>query len=121
LKSRFILIEGNDTTNLKEHESYLFHWLFYSIGNGVSVTLKEIKDYAKASRTQSSFMHNYRKWVKKVGEEFKKYDYFGQSKEGLKTSIKVVLMEYAAVFLLFALGALLKIQLLIIIPLLIAS
>jgi len=117
---KFILIEGNDTTNLKEHESYLFHWLFYSIGNGVSVTLKEIKDYAKASRTQSSFMHNYRKWVKKVGEEFKKYDYFGQSKEGLKTSIKVVLMEYAAVFLLFALGALLKIQLLIIIPLLIA-
>jgi len=44
---------------------------FYSIGNGASVTLKEIKDYAKASRTQSSFRHNYLKWVKKVGGEFK--------------------------------------------------
>ncbi len=117
---KFILTEEGDTTNLKEHESYLFHWLFYSIGDGASVTLKEIKDYAKASRTQSSFRHNYNKWVKKVGEGFKKYNYFGESKEGLKTAGKIVLMEYAAVFLLFALGALLKMQLLIIIPLLIA-
>ncbi len=117
---KFILIEESGTTNLKEHESYLIHWLFYSIGNGASVTLKEIKDYAKASRTQSSFRSNYNKWVKKVGEEFKKYNYFGQSKEGLKTAGKVVLMEFAGVFLLFALGALLKMQLFIIIPLLFA-
>jgi len=58
---KFELIEESDTTNLKEHESYLIHWLFYSIGNGTSVTLKEIKDYAKASRTQSSFRSNYNK------------------------------------------------------------
>lgn len=117
---KFILIEEGDTTNLKEHESYLIHWLFYSIGNGTSVTLKEIKDYAKASRTQSSFRNNYNKWVKKVGEEFKKYNYFGESKEGLKTAGKVVLMEFAGVFLLFALGALLKVQLFMIVPLLFA-
>jgi uncharacterized membrane protein len=117
---KFLLIEGSDTTNLKEHESYLIHWLFYSIGNGASVTLKEIKDSAKTSRTQSTFRHNYNKWVKKVGEEFKKYNYFGQSKEGLKTAGKVVLMEFAGVFLLFALGALLKMQLYMIIPLLFA-
>ena len=116
---KFLLIES-ESTNLKEHESYLFHWLFYSIGDGKSVTLKEIKDYAKASRTQSSFRHNYNKWVKKVGEEFKKYNYFGESKEGLKTAGKVVLMEFAGVFLLFALGALLKVQLFIIVPLLFA-
>lgn len=117
---KFILIEEGDTTNLKKHESYLFHWLFYSIGNGASVTLKEIKDYAKASRTQSSFRSNYNKWVKKVGEEFKKYNYFGQSKEGLKTAVKIILMEFAGVFLLFALGAFLKMQLFMIIPLLFA-
>ncbi|MDO9555682.1 MAG: DUF2207 domain-containing protein [Atribacterota bacterium] len=117
---KFILIEGNDTTNLKEHESYLIHWLFYSIGNGVSVTLEEIKDYAKASRTQSTFRHNYNKWVKKVGEEFKKYNYFGQSKEGLKTAGKIVLMEFATVFLLFALAILLKVQSFILIPLVFA-
>ena len=117
---KFVLVEEEDRTNLKEHESYLIHWLFYSIGNGASVTLKEIKDYAKASRTQSSFRHNYNKWVKKVGEEFKKYNYFGQSKEGLKTAGKIVLMEFAGIFLLFALGALLKVQLFIIMPLLFA-
>ncbi|MFH1939589.1 MAG: DUF2207 domain-containing protein [bacterium] len=117
---KFVLIEEGDSTNLKEHESNLINWLFYSIGDGKSVTLKEIKDYAKSSRTQSSFRHNYNKWVKKVGEEFKKYNYFGQSKEGLKTVGKVVLMEFAAIFLLFALGALLKVQLFIIMPLLFA-
>jgi len=115
---KFILTEEGDATNLKEHESYLIHWLFYSVGNGASVTLKEIKDYAKASRTQSSFRHNYIKWVKKVGEEFKKYNYFGESKEGLKTAGKVVLMEFAAVFLLFALATLLRAQFIILMPLL---
>jgi len=117
---KFILIEKSSTTDLKEHESNLIHWLFYSIGNGVSVTLKEIKNYAKASRNQSNFRRNYNKWVKKVGEEFKKYNYFGQSKEGLKTAGKVILMEFAGVFLLFALGALLKVQLFIIMPLVFA-
>ncbi len=117
---KFILIEKSSISNLKEHESYLIHWLFYSIGNGASVTLKEIKDQAKSSRTQSSFRRNYNKWVKKVGEEFKKYNYFGQSKEGLKTAGKVVLMEFAGVFLIFVLGALLKVQLFIIRPLLFA-
>lgn len=117
---KFILIEEGDAADFKEHEPYLIHWLFYSIGNGKSVTLKEIKDSAKTSRTQSTFRHNYNKWVKKVGEEFKKYNYFGQSKEGLKTAGKIVLMEFAGVFLLFALGALLKMQLFIIRPLLFA-
>lgn len=116
---KFVLIES-ESGNLKEHEAYLIHWLFYSIGNGASVTLKEIKDYAKASRTQSSFRNNYNKWVKKVGGEFKKYNYFGQSKEGLKTAGKIVLMEFAGIFLLFALGALLKVQLFFIMPLLFA-
>ena len=117
---KFILTEESDTNNLKKHESYLIHWLFYSIGNGKSVTLKEIKDYAKTSRTQSSFRHNYNKWVKKVGGEFKKYNYFGESKEGLKTAGKVVLMEFAGVFLLFALAILLKVQSFILMPLLFA-
>ena len=115
---KFILTEEGDNANLKEHEAYLIHWLFYSIGDGASVTLKEIKDYAKASRTQSSFRSNYSKWVKKVGDEFKKYNYFGESKEGLKAAGKVVLMELAAIFLLFVLGILLRAQVFIIIPLL---
>lgn len=107
---KFILIEERDNSNLKAHESNLINWLFYSIGDGTSITLKEIKDYAKASRNQSSFRHNYNNWVKKVGEEFKKYNYFGESKEGLKTAGKTVLMELAGIFLLFVLGILLGMQ-----------
>jgi hypothetical protein len=37
---KFILIEESDLANLKEYESYLIHWLFYSIGDEKSVTLE---------------------------------------------------------------------------------
>ena len=117
---KFILIES-DTKNLKEHESYLIQWLLYSIGDGRSVTLKEIKDYAKSSRTQRSFVHNYNNWAKKVGQEFKKYNYFGESKEGLKTAVKVIFMELGAIFLLLVLGILFRVQWFIFIPLLFAA
>lgn len=117
---KFILIES-DTKNLKEHESYLIQWLLYSIGDGTSVTLKEIRDYAKSSRTQRSFVHNYNNWAKKVGQEFKKYNYFGESKEGLKTAVKVIFMELGAIFLLLILGILFRVQWFIFIPLLFAA
>jgi len=117
---KFILIES-DTKNLKEHEAYLIHWLLYSIGDGTSVTLKEIKDYAKSSRNQRSFVHNYNNWAKKVGQEFKKYNYFGESKEGLKTAVKVIFMELGAIFLLLVLGILFRVQWFIFIPLLFAA
>ncbi len=113
---KFVLI-NEDSSNLKKHESYLIHWLFYSIGDGKSVALKEIKDYAKSSRTQSSFTHNYNNWVKKVGEEFKKFNYFGESKEGLKSAIKIVLLEFAVIFLLLILGTMLRVQWFIFVPL----
>ena len=117
---KFILIES-DTKNLKEHEAYLIHWLLYSIGDGTSVTLKEIKDYAKSSRNQRSFVHNYNNWAKKIGQEFKKYNYFGESKEGLKTAVKVIFMELGAIFLLLVLGILFRVQWFIFIPLLFAA
>ena len=117
---KFILIES-DTRNLKEHESYLVHWLLYSIGDETSVTLKEIKDYAKSSRNQRSFVHDYNNWAKKVGQEFKKYNYFGESKEGLKTAVKVIFMELGAIFLLLVLGILFRVQWFIFIPLLFAA
>ena len=113
---KFILIEEN-TANLKKHELYLINWLFYSIGEGKSVALKEIKDYAKSSRTQSSFTHNYKTWVKKVSQEFKKFNYFGESKEGLKSALKIIFIELAVIFLLLILGTMLRVQWFIFVPL----
>ena len=102
---RFTRLEP-ETINLKKHEAQLIHWLFYSIGDGKTITLKEIKDCAKASLTQSSFRSNYLKWVKKVGEEFKKFNYFGQSKESIKVTLKTILIEFAVIVLLALLGLL---------------
>jgi len=102
---RFTMLES-ETVDLKNHEAELIHWLFYAIGDGKSVALKEIKDYAKASMTQISFQSNYRKWIKAVGKEFKKYNYFGQSKESIKVTLKVILIEIAAIFLFALLGTL---------------
>jgi len=96
-----------ETDKLKKHEEHLIHWLFYSIGDGKSVTLKEIKDYAKASLSQSSFRLNYKKWIKKVGDEFKKYHYFGQSKESIKVTLKVILVELVIILLVALSGILL--------------
>jgi len=106
---RFSLIEG-DLSKLKEHEAYLITWLFYSIGDGKNVTLKEIKDYAKSSKTETNFRHNYDQWVAKVKKEFSKYNYFGHSKEGLKSALKVILLEFVFIFLLFFLAIFLGIK-----------
>ncbi|GAB4112896.1 MAG: DUF2207 domain-containing protein [Candidatus Caldatribacteriota bacterium] len=112
---KFSLIES-DLSKLKEHEAYLITWLFYSIGDGKNVSLKEIKDYAKSSRTQSNFRHNYQQWVTKVKKEFKKYNYFGESKEGLKSALKIILLELAFVFLLLFVGFVLGIKAFWLIP-----
>ena len=96
----------SEAVGLKKHEVNLIQWLFYSIGDGGTVSLKDIKDYAKASLTQSSFRKDYLRWVKKVGEEFKKFNYFGQSKESIKVTWKVILIELG-VILVFALVGLL--------------
>ncbi len=96
---KFILL-NKDTSSLKQHETNLINWFFFSIGNGESVTLKEIENYSKASRTQNSFRHQYLQWQKAVKKEFKKYNYFGKSKEGFKASFKIFLLELAGVLIL---------------------
>ena len=66
---RFMRLIKEDN-HLKNHEEHLMNWLLYSIGDGKSVSLKEIKDYSRASLSSSAFRKSYLKWVKKVGEEF---------------------------------------------------
>jgi len=92
--------------NLKKHEEYLIHWLFYSIGDGETITLKEIKNYSKSTLSSSLFRKNYLKWMKKVGEEFKKYNYFGQSKESATVAWKTILIELVLVILIGLVGLL---------------
>ena len=118
---RFVLL-NKDTGSLKEHEENLIHWLFYGIGNGEAVTLKEIEDYSKSSGksswTQGSFRHQYNQWKKTVKREFKKFNYFGTSKDGLKTAVRTVLWEIVSVLVLMAVAFLFRVPWYILIPLL---
>jgi len=114
---KFILL-NRDTASLKQHESNLINWFFYSIGNGESVTLKEIENYSKASRTQSSFRHQYLQWQKAVKKEFQKYNYFGKSKEGFKTALNTVLLEVTGVLVLILTAILFQVPWFVLIPLL---
>ncbi|MDD4363623.1 MAG: DUF2207 domain-containing protein, partial [Atribacterota bacterium] len=114
---RFILL-NMDAGSLKQHEINLINWFFYSIGNGESVTLKEIENYSKSSRTQSSFRHQYLKWQEAVKKEFKKYNYFGKSKEGLKVAFKTVVLEIAGFLVLIIGTILLRVSWFVLIPLL---
>jgi uncharacterized membrane protein len=114
---KFILL-NKDTSSLKSHETNLINWFFYSIGDGESVTLKEVENYSKSSRTQSSFRHQYQQWQKAVKNEFQKHNYFSRSKEGLNIALKTVLLQIAG-FLVLVLGAiLLRVSWLVLIPLL---
>lgn len=116
---RFILL-NKDTASLKQHETNLINWFFYSIGDGKSVTLKEIENYSKTSRTQSSFRHQYQQWQKAVKKEFQKYNYFGRSQEGLKVAVKTVVLEIIILLVLVVGAILLRVTWLVLIPLLLA-
>ncbi len=114
---KFILL-NKDTSSLESHEVNLINWFFYSIGDGESVSLKEIESYSKASRTQSSFRHQYQQWQKAVKKEFQKYHYFGKSKEGYKAALKTVSLEIAGFLVLVLAAILLRVPWLVLIPLL---
>ncbi len=120
---RFILLK-KETDSLKQHEENLIVWLFYTIGNGESVSLQEIEGYAKStaksSWTQGSFYNQYIQWQKTVKDEFKKYNYFNESKPGLKAAVKIVLSELAFVLVLMLIAILLGMPWYILIPLLFA-
>jgi uncharacterized membrane protein len=57
-------------------------------------------------------------WRKAVKEEFKKYNYFNESKPGLKAALKIVLWEIIGVFLLMVMAFLFRVPWYILIPLL---
>jgi len=114
---RFILL-NKDTSSLKSHEANLIHWFFYSIGNGESVSLKEIEDYSKASRTQSSFRHQYLQWQKAVKRGFQKHNYFNRSKDGFAVAFKTVLLELTSVLVLSVIAFFFRLSWIIFLPLL---
>lgn len=121
---RFILI-NKDFKSLKKHEVNLINWLFYTIGNGENISLKEIENYskktAKSSWTHQSFFQQYTGWQKTVKDEFRKYNYFNEDKPGLKAAFKIISIEIIAILAFMVIAALLKMPWYVFIPLLIVT
>ncbi len=69
---------------MKSHELYLTAWFLGRIGNGQSVSLEEIKDYARYSRSNALlFKSNYDAWVRSVRNDAKRLGFFDPaSKKG---------------------------------------
>lgn len=63
---------------LLNHEQYFLHWLFHEIGDGSSVSTKDIENYSKHHNTK--FMEMYNTWNKKVKEDAIQKGYYDKSK-----------------------------------------
>ena len=64
---------------LKSHESFLIDWFINDIGDGVSVSLEEIKDYVKGRSNALQFKSKYDDWCAKAISEAQKLDFFDKS------------------------------------------
>ena len=71
---KFILVDREDVSDAENH---LINFLFIIVGDKESFTTKQLKQYAKSTKTYDAFTSNYTTWnnkVTKVGESLKIYE-----------------------------------------------
>ena len=71
---KFILVDREDVSDAENH---LINFLFIIVGDKESFTTKQLKKYAKSTKTYDAFTSNYTTWnnkVTKVGESLKIYE-----------------------------------------------
>lgn len=71
---QFTLTEKQE--NINETESYLIDFLFKRVGKENTFTSKQLKDYAKSTKTCETFLSSYTKWKNKVISDGKKEDFY---------------------------------------------
>lgn len=64
------------TVSLKNHEAFLIDWFIGKIGNGNSIMLDEISDYARTTSGARQFKKDYDKWCGLAEEEAEKNNFF---------------------------------------------
>lgn len=64
---------------LKKHEDHLIQWFIGEIGNGISVNLDEIKDYASSGKHSTQFKSDYDQWCLLAKEEAQRNDFFDET------------------------------------------
>jgi len=97
MRKGYIKITGDDKSNLKSadqefvitlvkkadnsllnHERFFINWLIYEIGNGQSVSTKEIEEFGKSN--SSKFGSLYYEWQSKIREDAVLKGYYDKSK-----------------------------------------
>ncbi|NLY42528.1 MAG: DUF2207 domain-containing protein [Clostridiaceae bacterium] len=67
-----------DDSNLLNHEKYFMNWLFNVMGNGRSVSTRDIENYNK--RNSYGFIRSYNEWRNKIKEDAVSKGYYDTSK-----------------------------------------
>ncbi|HYF82766.1 MAG TPA: DUF2207 domain-containing protein [Clostridia bacterium] len=75
----FELNKEADLEALSSHEKYLIDWLISTIGNGDSVSLKDIEQYSKTLKGAESFKTDYDAWVGYVKIEAESLSFFDRN------------------------------------------
>jgi uncharacterized membrane protein len=75
----FELNKEVDLEAMSSHEKYLIDWLISTIGNGNSVSLKEIEQYSKTLKGAESFKADYDAWVGYVKIEAESLSFFDRN------------------------------------------
>jgi uncharacterized membrane protein len=90
-KDLYVFTKLEESDDIAENQ--LMYFLFNEVGNGQKFTDVDLKDYAKSTKTYSSFTNNYNSWknfVSMAGEEQKFWDH---------SRINLVLIFFALVIL----------------------
>lgn len=82
--------------NVNETEQYLIDFLFKTVGSENTFTSKELKNYAKGTKTCEKFLSSYTKWKNKVINDGKSEDFYERHHKPIVISVCLLLL---AVFL----------------------
>ncbi len=81
-------LENDNNTN--ETEKILLNFLFQKVGKDNKFTTKELKDYAKSTKTCNTFMNSYTKWKNAVIADGEKQEFFEKKKSSLGVVLFIV-------------------------------
>ena len=89
---------------LKDHEAFLMDWFLGTIGDGNSVVLDEISDYAKTTSGARRFKKDYDKWCDLAKKEARKNDFFDNTCKKGRTAGVLISFAYLALAFIILFG-----------------
>lgn len=106
------LNEKANRNDLKAHENYLLMWIFKTIGDGKTVSTKQIENYGKTDEKKAnSFINNAKQFVKMVKQSSEKNKYFETGFKLEKKSVNIVmLIPISFLFVSFVIGSMYSIS-----------